>query len=168
MIVFSVSKYPGNPAFWNEKEQRYEVNSPQIDQPGLPEYVALMGRFLAKHLQRCFGNSQTGGSPSSANFRAWNDFRYGVTDYILSTTRVPFPADYHRAQMIDKALSQMEAELPDKRESVLKLALALLDRYKCDWTPQNLEQEILAINKELKLIPPEIITKAFATAVAMH
>jgi hypothetical protein len=168
MIVFGVSKYPTNPAFWDGREQRYEVNSSYIDQPGLPEYIALMGRFLAKHFQRCFGNGQAGGSHSSAkpSLLAWNDFRYGVTDYILSTTRVPFPDNYTRDRMIDKALSQMEAELPDKRESMLKLALALLDRYECDWTPQNLEQKILAINEELKLIPPEIITRAFATAMA--
>jgi hypothetical protein len=158
--MMSCTKEPaGIIAIWNDAEQRYEVNSQYIDQPGLPEHVALMGRFMAKHFRRC---------TDRAHHTFWNSFRNGVTDYILSTTQVPIPIPnrYQQDQIIDKALRQIEAELSNKRESVFQLALALLDRYDCDWTEQNLKQKIMAINEELKLMPPEIITRAFATAVA--
>ena len=137
MIVFNTPKTPVL-SIWNDAEERYEVNSQEIDRPGLPELVALDGRFMAKHFRRCGG----------ANYTFWNSFRYGVTNYILSTTRVPFPAGDYQDQMIVTVLRQMEAELPDKRESVLPLALALLDRYDCDWTEQN------RLYQDLKCIMP--------------
>jgi hypothetical protein len=130
MIVFNTPK-TGVFTIWNDAEERYEVNSQEIDRPGLPELVALNGRFMAKHYRRCAAGVDS-------NF--WNSFRYGVTDYILSTTGVPFPSGRLQDQMIGKALRQIEADLLDQRESVLQLALTLLDRFECDWTQQNLKQ----------------------------
>jgi hypothetical protein len=162
-IAFVTPRTAGVIAVWNDEAQRYEINPEQMNYPGVPEYVALMGRFMATHFRRCFGGGATV-TPTEATL--WNEFRLGVTGYLLSTDlnddAKTLPYGAYKEGVMAKALKSIEAELQGNHVPVRKLALALLDRFQCDWTRQPLPQTIQAINEELKLIPPESITKAFA------
>jgi hypothetical protein len=161
-MAFVTPHTPGLIAVWNDALQRYEINTERMETPGLPEYVALMGRFMAKHYRRCFGDSRG----ASAIIPLWNEFRIGLTRYVLSLEpdleEKALPYGATKASPLEAVLRRIETELPDGPERVRQLALALLDRFECSWTPQSLPRHVQAINEELQLVPQDVLARAFA------
>jgi hypothetical protein len=78
-IVFKEQQHEGLQAMWNGDAHQYEVNPKNLETPGLPQYVALMGRFMEQHYERCFGDDTK--APRDGMF--WNQFRIGVVDYLI-------------------------------------------------------------------------------------
>jgi hypothetical protein len=145
-------------ALWQAQQQRYEVDPRAIGTPGLPQYVALMGRFLARVYERCFGqNSQ----PDSGLMQIWNDFRWGVANYLIQS--VP---EFRGVKLagedtaLFKALKRMEVAVGT--EPVQRLALELMRRFDCDWRQANLKDKMLVINQERGLMPHTVIESALA------
>lgn len=150
--------------YWDAETHRYQVNTDHIKTVGLPEYVALMGRFMLKHYDKCFGEGAT--QPAT---QTWNDFRYSLTDYLIRTdpviagsldTATLYPESYWQLARI---LNKLDTDPQTDQESVRKLALALPDRYQCDWDFQSNLSHALEINQELHLVSDQSIRDAFAS-----
>jgi hypothetical protein len=146
VIAFVPHEIQSVQAIWNEEKRRYEVNPPFIDTPGLPQYVALMGRFLGQHFDRCFGGGATRADPSF-----WNRFRHAVVGYLIQSN-----PDFSKVTNIGStyplftALKAIEVQAGTK--ATQRLGIALLERFDCDWTDQRLKKEMLAINSDLSLM----------------
>jgi hypothetical protein len=150
-------KEPGIYTMWNDKTGKQEVNRPHLGVPGLAEYAAVMSHFLAKHYRKM----------GKGDFEFWNDFRHSVTGYIISTepenvgkVGVVGGPDYVRSNPTFQALERLEKELGDTKP-VRQLALELLKTYEVDWSWRNLQSKALGANDRLKLMPDEMIRKAF-------
>ena len=141
-------------AQWNPAESWYEVNPDEIDLPGAA-YAALMGRFFEKNYDRCL---------PTIDPNLWNNFRLSTSGYLLQTDsdagiaqgarNYDFPL-FHTLKRIESGLNG------DTTEPVRRLALALLEQFDCDWANENLENKVLAINRELNLMPNNVIQDAF-------
>jgi hypothetical protein len=161
-IVFTQNE-AGILAFWNSEEKRYEVDAKSATYPGLDRYVALMGRFMAKHYDRCFGR----GERANPSVDLWQELRSSLVEYVISTDPdSPGPSDQRAYGMpLFKALKRMGGEAASESEdikAVRKLVLTLLDRYECDWTRADLLSKVLAVNRELgQVLSEEVIKQAF-------
>lgn len=157
-IEFKKPSTPQVQAQWNTKTRRYAVNPGFIKTAGLPQYVALMGRFMDKNYDRCFGD---GREPSGALIGFWNEFRHSTVGYLIQS--VP---DFSNVTNIGthyplfQKLKRLEAPAV---EPVQRLALELLDRFDCDWSHANLQQKVLQISQERDLLPEKVIREAFAS-----
>jgi hypothetical protein len=147
---------PNAYAVWNREKYYYEVNPSHVDEPGLPQYVAIMGRFMAKHFERCFSQSST--APQEAQI-FWNEFRTSVVGYLIRSvpefSKVQF---YPQYQSFSRILKYMERSNPD---SVKRLAIELLDGYECDWTRRAIREKVKKIDHERGLLLAHIIDEAF-------
>jgi hypothetical protein len=156
-IVFVKPNMDAIQAIWNDQAKRYEVNPQFTATEGLPQYVALMGRFLSRNISRCFPDGEEGKVP----VEFWQDFRYSVVDYLIRSE----PAFKNVAIQSDerplyRALRRIEAA--SSVEATQRLALELLDRFDCDWTAPSLGQHMLEINRERGLMADGVISKAMA------
>jgi len=125
-----------------------------VTTPGIPQYVALMGRFMEAHYERCFG-----GENPAADGNFWNQFRYSVVDYLIQS--VP---EFSKVQAIGsgfplfavlKSIEEQTGQPPRR------LALELLKRYECNWDEANIEARVAAAAQERGLVAPEVVQKAF-------
>jgi hypothetical protein len=156
-IVFKPQKESGLQALWNGDEHQYEVNPDHVKTPGMPQYVALMGRFMEQHYERCFGEGKPGGD---ANF--WNEFRISTVDYLIRSVPEFSQVDtYGSRYPWFKTLKNIESQTGQPPQ---RLALELLNRYDCNWSTANFEGHVQTVAKERGLVAPEIITKAFQAA----
>ncbi len=160
-IAFVSQTTSGIMALGNVEKAQWEVNPEFMDTYGLPEYVALMARFVFAHYDECFKGRQNQNA-----VELWNDFRHSLIAYILSTEekltgdpKRPLALEFHLLSSLSASLKSLEAKVG--KEAVRKLVLALLERYQCDWTKRNLSQNILRVNNELNLIQAQIIQEAF-------
>ena len=157
--VFQRTNDPGLEASWNEKANRYEINPKAINSAGLVEYSALMGRFFAKNYSRCF----KGNSPL-ADVAFWQDFRFGITGYIMSTephyAKSAVSSGGSRPTNTALALRNLE-KAAGSADPVRRLAVALLEGYDCNWTRQSLKENATRINAQLQLVPESILRQAF-------
>ncbi|MDJ0945581.1 MAG: hypothetical protein QNJ30_19105 [Kiloniellales bacterium] len=157
-IAFVAHEVQGVQAIWNREKRRYEVNPPFVDTAGLPQYVALMGRFLDRHIERCFAQ---GAAQPDVQF--WNQFRYAVVDYLIQSnaefSKVAFVGSTYPLFAALKAIEGIAGAKATQR-----LGLALLDRFDCDWSYDRLEAEMLAINADLALMDAAAIRQGVATA----
>lgn len=157
-IAFVPNQHAQVQAIWNQEKRRYEVNPPFLETAGLPQYVALMGRFLERNYSRCFAADKP---QPDANF--WNQFRYALVDYLIQSH-----PDFSKVTNVGStfplfaALKTMEGKSNVK--ATQRLALALLDRFECDWTNDRLQGEMLEINKDLDLMDDTAITEGMAAA----
>lgn len=155
-IVFETPEHSAVQAMWNQDSATYLVNPQAIDTPGLPQYVALMGRFMEKNYARCF---DAGPSPP---VEFWNGFRYAVVDYLIQSVPefgdLQLMSGYPQNRNLFESLKRLEGGDP---EPVRRLALALLERFDCDWTFANLKEKVLAINDEGGFMPRERIEADF-------
>lgn len=162
-ISFVKPKVPQVFGLWNEKDKQYEVNPEKISTLGLPERTTLEARFLAKNFDRCFGG---GAQTPNETISFWNDFRHSLTDYILSTEPggSRMIANFGRSTQwsLLEVLRQMEKNLQGNSKPVREMALALLDRYECDWTEANFLEKALVVNQKLKIMEDRIIQDAVA------
>jgi hypothetical protein len=149
-------------AWWNAEQHRYEVNPDAASAPDLPAYVALMGRFMLLHYDACFGGS----GESTVDESLWNDFRLSVVEYLLQTD--PAAAAGEQSAMagpLFDALLALEAHEGVTRADVRSLALALIDRFGCDWTADSLMEHAAKVNEELGGLVPE---PALRETLAQH
>jgi hypothetical protein len=161
-IVFATRNVPGIQAEWNVEKRRYQVNPANIATAGLPQYVALMGRFLQMHYDRCFG-SGTAGRP----FELWNEFRSSVVGFLIHSHD-----DFRNVEVVTQiaqrnfplfqALSDIARSAGN--EQTQRLALRLLERYECDWTRADLAPAMARIAEAEGLMQPEVITGSMAAA----
>ena len=154
-VAFAVAKEgPGVIALWHNG--RFEVNPDQLDMAGLPEYVALMGRFFSKH-RRCL---EVEGALADGAF--WNDFRIGAQQYILSLepSLEGKPLPYLNYPSDTQKMLQRIQKAGAPSESVRALALALLDAYECDWKKPDLSRQVQRVNNERKLVEEDVIARA--------
>jgi hypothetical protein len=151
---------PGVQAWWNAEQHRYEVNPDAASAPDLPAYVALMGRFMLLHYDACFGGS----GESSVDQNLWNDFRLSVVEYLLQTD--PSAAAGEQSALagpLFKALMTLEARKGVTRANVRSLALALIDRFACDWTADSLVEHTAKVNDELgRPVPDQALRETLA------
>lgn len=147
----------GQQGQWNGETRTYEVSLDHLETPGLPQYVALTGRFMDKNFERCFGASPGPATPGQAY---WNEFRYSVVDYLIHS--VP---EFKEVNILGlkyplfRVLGRLEARVG--KESVKRLALELLTRYECDWSQANIADRMTAIVKERGLAPAGAVAQAF-------
>jgi hypothetical protein len=146
-------------ALWDDKRGVYVVNPEHVAAPGLPQYVALMGRFMERNFARCFGGDTT------RPFQFWDDFRYGVAAYLIGS--VPqFEAVVEKTLQIGlqspvyRLLTEIEARAGV--QPVQRLGLELLERYDCDWAYPGFRATIAGINAERGLVQPALLEKALA------
>jgi hypothetical protein len=126
------------------------VNPDSVATPGVPQYVALMGRFMEQHFQRCSAKIDT---------TFWNEFRLSLVDYlILSVPEFSRVETYSSEFPWFRMLKSIEAQTG---EAPTRFALELLNRFDCDWSAKNLEQHAVAIAKDRGLVAPEIVQRAF-------
>jgi hypothetical protein len=142
---------------WNTETRTYEVSLDHLKTPGLPQYVALTGRFMNANFERCFG----GAAASDAAGQAfWNEFRYSVVDYLIHS--VP---EFSQVVMsiqrfpLFRVLELLESRIG--KEPVKRLALEMLTRYQCDWSQNNIADLVVAIVDERGLAPTEVVARAF-------
>ena len=160
IIEFKQSDHAGLQALWNAESGRFEVNVDNIDTPGLPQYVAIMGRFMERNYQRCIVEQVSG--QGTDFFEFWNEFRNSIVDYLIQS--VPafsqvnlFSKDYN--YKLFQALKEMEKDYGV--DNVQRLALELLKQYDCDWSQANISDKIIEVNRERGFLPEEVIRKVF-------
>lgn len=161
-IIFVTPKNSGISAIWNQEKRQYEVNPKLIRQQGLAEMIAIEGRFLARNFAKCFGKGA-----SSTDDVYWSEFRFSTVDYIVSTEQkksgegkyINFSVDYN--YRLYQIFTQMQSDLNRNAEPVRKLAIALLDRYQCDWSDANIQENMIRTNRELNLGLDNVIRNAF-------
>ena len=143
---------------WDEETRRSIVNPDHIDSPGLPQYVALMGRFMERNFERCFGKGKKTFGESGA---FWNEFRYSVVAYLIQSvpgfsdpTLMTITKDYS----LYKDLKALEVH---GVQPVQRLALELLERFDCDWSQDNLADRVRVINEQRGLLPVDALRSAF-------
>lgn len=155
-IVFKPLEPKEIQAIWNTDSEQYEVNTVARQIDGLPQYVALSGRFLQHNFDRCFTDKEQEKQPT---VEFWNAFRFSVVDFLIQsepsfenvrTVSQSFP--------LFKALKRIE-ELGG-RPGAQRLALDLLERFECDWSMKSLPDIMLRINRERGLMNEAIIRKA--------
>lgn len=148
---------------WKNNPPRQEVSRHALGTPGMPAFAALNGRFMAKHYVRCLGENA---DRNLTEVRVWNEVRLGAIGYLITSTvpEAKASALFARPSALGSALTLMEAEHPGDRPAVNKLAVAVLDRFECDWRVETLPAKVANLNRELKLLPDHTITKAFAAA----
>lgn len=157
-IAFVPNQHAQVQAVWKDEERRYEVNPPFIETPGLPQYIALMGRFFDRNFKRCF--SENGPQP---DMQFWNQFRYAVVDYLIqSNPEFSKVANIGSTFPLFAALKAIEGK--SNKEATQRLGLVLLERFECDWTNDRLEGEMLAINADLDLMTDTAIKGGMAAA----
>jgi hypothetical protein len=151
-------------AMWNEKEERFVVNPREIDRtPGLPEYVALMGPFMSRHFNRCFGGGNTSGDSGF-----WNTFRTGLARYLISNEgkidpkKVPYGwqsvgSSEALLLALDKSVSHAD---------VVRLAVAMLEEYDCDWSDKSFAAKVTALNQKHGIVPEAALRQALAASVS--
>jgi hypothetical protein len=163
-IFFRLDGNRGATAVWNSQKQQYEVNPKFFKLRGLAEYVAIEGRFMAKHYARCIGDSKR---RTDVDF--WQDFRYSVTEYVLKTEQnltgegayTGLPVE---SSKVYRLLKQVEAKSGGNTRAVRKLSLALLDQYDCDWTFRNVVQKVSDVNRKTGTVPDAVIVGAAKAA----
>lgn len=155
-IAFVASDNQYVQAVWNTSERRYEVNPAGVDIAGLPQYIALMGRFFELNFDRCLGDQAETPRPS-VDF--WNEFRHSVVGYLIQTqpefkdvSNVGTQYDFY------EALKMIEAQTG--AEPVKRLALELLERFQCDWNRDVIADRMLEISDDRGLMPREPIRQA--------
>jgi hypothetical protein len=148
----------GIQALWNSKKRQYEVNPLNVDTAGLPQYVALSGRFLDRNYAKCWERDDN----VRPDTQWWNEFRYSAIDYLIQTQK-----DFSGVTTIAKqfrffaALKTIEATAGV--EQTTRLALELLNRYDCDWTRDTIADRMLKINDDRGLMPRSVIVAAMSS-----
>jgi len=162
-VVFEQLKEgPGVLAMWDDKRGVYVVNTDHLATPGLPQYAALIGRFMERNFARCFGGDAT------RPYRFWSDFQHGVAAYLIAS--VPqFEAVVEKTMQIGlqspvyKLLKAIETRVGV--QAVQRLGLELLQRYDCDWDYAGFGATITGINAERGLVDPALLERALDEVV---
>lgn len=149
-VIFIAARFSGSGAIWNVKEKRYEVDPSMVNYPGINRYVALMGRFMLKHYDRCFGS---GTEKLEPEISLWQELRSSLVEYIISTDQdSPGKTDQRAYQMpFFQHLQQLDADPRIEREMLRQLVLKLLDDYDCDWASLNLAEKVQTAGEDLNL-----------------
>jgi hypothetical protein len=151
-------------AVWNEDAKRYEVQPDASGRPDMPGYVALMGRFMLRHYH-CVSNGDT----SDELLELWNAFRLPIVDYLLdSDPEVDFTLDPRTIWPLHRALAKVEDSPGASAEQVRTVALAMLDRFECDWTLASLGDRFREANQALKAGLPDEAFQAIDDALAQR
>jgi hypothetical protein len=158
-IVFLPGKIPGQLGQWDPVAKHYVVYEAGMTFKGMPQYVALMGRFFTMHMPRCFPE----GSAVAVDSNFWNEFRYAVVDYLIQSH-----ADFIGFESIG-AKFPMYAGLKKVEEraglkAAQRLGLALLERFDCAWTYGTMPSAGEALSVELQLARPGVIANALNDA----
>jgi hypothetical protein len=160
IIAFVKPQGPGIQAFWNVDMRRYEVNPANIDTAGLPQYVALMGRFLDRNFRRCFDDQTSSAQKPTVEW--WNEFRYSIVDYLIQTQEeFKGVTTVGTQSRLFAALKSIE----DKAglDAAKRLAFELLNRFECAWTPDNITAEIVKINSDRGFMPEATLVTAMSS-----
>jgi hypothetical protein len=151
-------------AVWNAEAGRYEVDPGASGRPDMPGYVALMGRFMMRHYH-CVAGDNT----SDELVELWNNFRMPIVDYLLDTDpEVDYAVDPRAEWPLYRALVGAEETPGASREGVRKVALALLDRFDCDWTMATLADRFSDANRDLGAGLPDEALQVIADATAQR
>lgn len=153
-ITFVPQKMAAIQAVWNVKAHRYEVNPDNVETPGLPQYVALMGRFMEQHYDRCFGDES---KQNDGMF--WNDFRHGIVDYLIRSVPEFGQVEVSFQQL--RSASMLRAIEKETGQPARRFALELLNRYDCSWNESTFEQHAVEIAQERGLVDPAVVQRAF-------
>lgn len=158
-IVFVEMQHAGLQATWNAKNKQYEVNYLSINAAGLPQYVALMGRFFLMHYDRCIASPEGVGS----GWEFWNAFRYAVVDFLIHSHDESYAVQFKGPEY---PLYEVLAAIADasSREQAQRLALQLLESYECDWNSQNISERAAAIAEATGYLPKEVVVRSMAAA----
>lgn len=159
-IAFVAPDFRQSQAVWNTSERRYEVNPASIDVAGLPQYIALMGRFFDLNFDRCMGDEAENSRPS---VEFWNEFRHSVVGYLIQT-QPDFKdvSNFGTRYEFYEALKAIEARTG--AEPVKRLALELLERFECDWSREVLADRMIEISDRRGLMPREPIQQAMESS----
>jgi hypothetical protein len=156
-IAFVKPDAAGLQAVWNVEARRYEVNPENLATAGLPQYVALMGRFFQLHYDRCWGQGVDG------PIELWNEFRSSVVEFLIrSHDDFKDVQTYGSSQPLYQALTAISGAAG--LEPTQRLALRLLERYECNWTRADLAPAIARIARDEGLMAPEVVTRSMAAA----
>jgi hypothetical protein len=161
-VTFASLDVPGVRAQWNPEKRYYQVDEASARMPGLPQYVAIMGRFFDRHYDRCFGAER---QKTSVHLTFWNSFRHTLADYLIRS--VPefegFDSDERWQSRKQPLLAFLERlEIRSGRPAVQRLALELLNRFECDWSNADLLDQILTIVRERGLVPEAVAREVAA------
>ena len=157
-IAFVKPSVPEIQAMWNSEKRQYEVNPANVDTAGLPQYVALSGRFLDRNYAKCWEQGDRKAQPST---QWWNEFRYSTIDYLIQTQKEFSGVTTIGAQFrFFAALKSIDATAGV--EQTTRLALELLNRYDCDWTADTIADHMLKINDERGLMTRSVIVTAMS------
>jgi len=144
-------------AVWNTHKEQYDVNLKYVDTLGLPQYVALMGRFFERNYKKCF---ETGGAKVEVNF--WQEFRFSLVDYLIQT-QPEFKNVVTVGQSFALFATMQSLEKLAGADATKRMAIELLDRFNCDWNRANLRDQMIKINSERGFMPAEAIAKVVST-----
>jgi predicted acylesterase/phospholipase RssA len=139
-------------------DSTYDVHPDYVKRKGMPEYTAMMSRFMFKHAN----------SPKDEGF--YNDFRNSVTSYILKTdgkSVAPWPVGEKRyvapkGGKVYLALEKLQALNHDNPAPVRLLALELFEKYNPSWSASTFVEEALAINNGFRPCDDRDVKTAFS------
>jgi hypothetical protein len=153
-IEFVPQQQEGVMALWNNEHARYEVNPATLDKMK-PQVLAVEAYFLSRHYDRCFGKEQR------SNPGLWNDYRYSVENYIVTTDPtepIENPLTWIVGGKVDRMFKHLDARAG--RDATRRFAIALLEAYGCDWNQTNLTAKLKAFNTTGKFVPDNELTAA--------
>ncbi|MCP4230872.1 MAG: hypothetical protein GY771_12110, partial [bacterium] len=118
----------------------------------LPEYIAIMGRFMLLHYDHAIGDGSRDGL---ADPILWNSFRMSLQNYLIeANTDSDSEASYIPG---DDRLLRFLKDLEDRTDaaSVTKLAVTLLVSFDPTWTLDTIPKVLSDINQEERLVAEE-------------
>jgi hypothetical protein len=99
----------------------------------------------------------------------WNAFRMPVVDYLLATDpEIDVTNDSPPFWALQPALDEVDGMPGVSREALRKVALAMLDRFDCDWTMASLGDRFREANRDLNAGLPDEALDAIANATAQR
>ncbi len=154
-IIFEVSGEEAVQGSYDDKRESYVVNSAAVGKSAdLPEYVAIMGRFMVMHF------AQIGNKAEQATF--WNDFRIPVVAYIV-VANAAGEADFLRNDK-QKTLLQFMRKIEERTDKAraTKLAVDLLKSYEPTWTHENFSEALKKLNVTKKVVDHKVLEESIA------
>ncbi len=145
---------PDAVAVYDGESHKYFIAPSKLETVGLPEYVALMGRFFLNNEAFLVSHEE-----SDRQNEFWQDFRYSVVAFVLKCDDIPrtLPGDNGK---VFASLEKMVELNGGDAVPIRQLAIEMLKTFNINWRHDELTKNIQSINNKLGIVNPKIIADA--------